>query len=430
MPQKIFDILPPGYPPKVGPPTVFGEKKTSQFPKKISKPSHLKGKKYWEMAGGILAILILAFLFCYFTLSKAEIEIWPETEVFTFETKATIDREGENVDVSNKVIPGKTIVAEKTVSEEFPSSGEILKEKKAEGVIRVYNAYSTSSQALVSNTRFISPEGKVFRSLERITIPGGKYEGGKLVPGELDIKVVADQSGPEYNITATTFSIPGFAGTAKYTKFYGKSSENMTGGLREKVPQVTQDDLYLAQKTLEERALKESDTALKEKISSDLVLLKEAQASEILETFSLARPKEELEKFNFQVKAKSEALVFNTKDVENFIKDFILSQIPESKKFHQESLKTNYLPETIDLKAGKIILSLKAEAKIYSDINQADLKKNLGRKSLAEAKIFLENQPHITKTQVRFWPFWVKKVPEDADKIKIKLRVDPAPISP
>ena len=425
MNKKIFDILPPGYPPKVGPPTAFGQEKPSQPAEKISSP-HFKGKKYWEMVGGILAILILAFLFCYFTLSKAEIEIWPETESLTFETKATIDSEGKNIDVSNKVIPGKTIVVEKTVSEEFPSSGKILKEKKAEGIIRVYNAYSTSSQALVSNTRFISAEGKLFRSLEKVTIPGGKYEGGKLVPGELDVKVVADQSGPEYNITATTFSIPGFAGTAKYTKFYGKSSENMTGGLREKVPQVTQDDLYLAQKTLEERALKESDTALKEKISSDplLVLLKEAQASEILETFSLARPKEELEKFNFQVKAKSEALVFNTKDVENFIKDFILSQIPESKKLHQESLKTNYLPETINLKTGKIILSLKAEAKIYSDINQTDLKRNLGRKSLAEAKIFLENQPHVTKTQVRFWPFWVKKVPEDADKIEIKLRVD------
>jgi len=425
MNKKIFDILPPGYPPKVGPPAAFGQEKPSQPSEKISSP-HFKGKKYWEMVGGILAILILAFLFCYFTLSKAEIEIWPETESLTFETKATIDSEGKNIDVSNKVIPGKTIVVEKTVSEEFPSSGKILKEKKAEGIIRVYNAYSTSSQALVSNTRFISAEGKLFRSLEKVTIPGGKYEGGKLVPGELDVKVVADQSGPEYNITATTFSIPGFAGTAKYTKFYGKSSENMTGGLREKVPQVTQDDLYLAQKTLEERALKESDTALKEKISSDplLVLLKEAQASEILETFSLARPKEELEKFNFQVKAKSEALVFNTKDVENFIKDFILSQIPESKKLHQESLKTNYLPETINLKTGKIILSLKAEAKIYSDINQTDLKRNLGRKSLAEAKIFLENQPHVTKTQVRFWPFWVKKVPEDADKIEIKLRVD------
>jgi len=424
MPQKIFDILPPGYPPKAGPPVIFREEKPLRPSKKISPPPHFKEKKYWEMAGGIFAILILAFLFCYFTLSKTEIEIWPETETLTFETKATIDRGGENVDITNKVIPGKTIVAEKTISEEFPSSGKILKEKKAEGVIRVYNAYSTSSQALVSNTRFISAEGKVFRSLERVTIPGGKYEGGKLVPGYLDVKVAADQPGPEYNITATTFSIPGLAGTAKYTKFYGKSSENMTGGLREEVPQVTQDDLNRAQKTLEERALQESKDALKEKISSELVLLEKAQDSEVIEAFSLARPKDELEKFSFRVKAKSEALVFNTKDIENFIKDFIFSQIPESKKLHQESLKTNYLPETIDLKAGKIILSLKAEAKIYSDINQADLKKNLGGKSLAEAKIFLENQPQITKTQVRFWPFWVKKVPEDADKIEIKLRVD------
>ena len=152
MPQKIFDILPPGYPPKVGPPVAFGEKKPSKPAEKIGKPSHFKIKKYWEMAGGILAILILAFLFCYFTpphlWGGAEIEIWPETEVFIFETKATIDREGENVDVSNKVIPGKTIVAEKTVSEEFPSSGKILKEKKAEGIIRLPGKFSISGQSI------------------------------------------------------------------------------------------------------------------------------------------------------------------------------------------------------------------------------------------------------------------------------------------
>jgi len=427
MSKKIFDILPPK------PSAAFQEEK----PKQITQAKTSKSKKVAKVAWGkkkslFYVSLILVFLFCYFSpphlWGGAEIEIWPESEVLTFETKLTIDKTAENVDsalwVKAGVIPGKIFEAEKTITEEFSSSGTVLKEKKAEGIIRVYNDYSTSPQVLLATTRFVSADGKLFRTPIRITIPGGHYENGKFVSGYLDVQVKADQPGPEYNIGPSTFSIPGFAGTARYTKFYGKSFQAMTGGLREEVPQITQEDLDQAQKFLEEKALQNCRLALKEKISPEFILLDEILDSKIIETFSLAKPKEELEKFSFQMKAKSEALVFKSEDAENFARDFILSQIPEDKQLHQESLKINYLPETSDLKLGKISLSLNMEAKIYSDIDTENLKKGLSGKSLAEAKLFLEDQPQITRVLVKFWPFWVKKAPEDIEKIEIRLRVD------
>jgi len=347
------------------------------------------------------------------------------TEIKTFETKLTVANTAAKTDISNKIIPGEIFETEKLITEEFSSSGRALKEKKAEGVIRVYNNYSTLAQTLVVTTRFVSADGKLFRSTEKVTIPGGKYEGGKLVASFVDIKVAADQAGPEYNIGPSTFSIPGFAGTDRYTKIYGKSFQDMTGGLKEEVPQVSQEDLEGAKKVLQERALKESETSLKEKISPEFILLEKAIDSEILETFSLARPKDELEKFKFQVKARSLALVFKKEDLEKFVRDFILSQIGETKKFSEKSLKLNYLPETIDLKLGKITLSLKLDTKIYSDIDQSNLKKALLGKSLAETKLFLENQPQITKVEVKSWPFpWIKNVPKDVEKIEIKLMLD------
>ncbi len=420
MAKKIFDILPP---------KEFEKKKVEEFPlekeyrPRFKKPEFKISKKL-SSSFFIPLALILIGIFCYFTLSKAEIEIWPESEVLTFETKLTIDKTAENVDFSNKVIPGKIFEAEKTITEEFLSSGIILKEKKAEGVIRVYNAYSTSSQVLIARTRFVSADGKLFRTPTKITIPGGHYEKGKLVPGYLNVQVKADQPGPEYNIGPSTFSIPGFAGTARYTKFYGKSFQAMTGGFSEEVPQVTQEDLDQAQKILEEKALQNCQTALKEKISPELILLDDILDLKIIETFSLARPKEELEKFSFQVKASSTALVFKTEDAENFARDFILSQIPEDKQLYQESLKITYSLENANLELAKATISLQMEAKIYSDIDTENLKKGLSRKSLTEAKLFLEDQPQITRVLVKFWPFWVKKVPEDIEKIEIKLNLD------
>ena len=198
----------------------------------------------------------------------------------------------------------------------------------------------------------------------------------------------------------------------------------MTGGFSEEVPQVTQEDLDQAQKILEEKALQNCQAALKEKISPEFILLDDILDSKIIETFSLARPKEELEKFSFQVKAESQALVFKIEDAENFARDFILSQIPEDKQFYQESLKITYSLENINLELAKATLSLQMQSKIYSDVDAENLKKGLSRKSLTEAKLFLEDQPQIAQVLVKFWPFWVKKVPEDIEKIKIKLNLD------
>ena len=94
------------------------------------------------------------------------------------------------------------------------------------------------------------------------------------------------------------------------------------------------------------------------------------------------------------------------------------------KKIQTESLKIDFNPESIDLKSEKIILNLDITAKIYPDINEIILKKALFGKSLKETQILLEEQPQAAKVQVKFWPFWVKKVPQDMGKIKIELRVD------
>ena len=417
MPQtkKIFDIFPPK------PQTIF--KKKEPKPLFETKPTREKtawGKKFLT---SLLTILFLAAIFSYFTLSKAEIEIWPETQTLNFQQKITIDKEINQADLQNKTLPAELIEIEKTLAQEFPSSGKVLKENRAEGVIRVYNAYSTSLQVLIANTRFVSTEGKLFKSIKRVTIPGGKYEKGKLQPSYLDVEVKAAEAGEEYNIGPSTFSIPGFAGTARYTAFYGKSFSVMTGGFRGEVSQVTQGDLDRAKDILVENLFKEIETVFKNKTSKDYVLLDKASEKEILEASSLAKAGAELESFHFQVKAKLKALVFKESDLNLFTKDYILSQTPEDKKIYEESLETNFSPEKIDLESGKIILNLEFSAKIYSDINQQSLKEALKGKSSAETKIFLENQHQIIKAEVKFWPFWVKRVPQDLEKIEIKLNL-------
>jgi len=400
----------------------------------------------------VFSAFILVFGFCYFTLPKAKIELWPEVSLLDFETRLTVDKNKGQVSFSDKVIPGEILTKEKTLAAVFSSTGKVLKEKKTEGIIRVYNAYSTSPQVLIATTRFVSTEGKLFRTPAKVTVPGGRYEKGKLIPGEIDIKVVADQPGPEYNIGPSVFSVPGFAGTDRYTKFYAKSFQQMTGGFAKELSQVTEADLRKAEDVLTRQAKDESEVALKNELKTkgtslglNFEPLESNIQTEIVEKFSVARSGDEVKDFNYQVKAKSETLIFKKEDLENFIKEFIDSQISQTpisegatagggegagvenvgkKKIDEESLKIEFSPDMVDLKSGKMTLSLKISAKVYQDIDVVSFKNGIAEKSAAETKFFLESQPGVNKVEVNFWPFWVRKTPEDLEKIKIELKID------
>lgn len=414
-PRKIFDILPP-------------ERYQKELPERKEIIERRFPLPHFPFKKGLLIILLILFIagfLFYLIFQRATITIWPEAQKVSFKEKIIVDKNVEEYDFLNKTIAGKPLEVEKVVFQEFSSSGKVLKETKAEGIIQVYNGYSTSSQVLVAKTRFVSADGKLFRSLERVTIPGGRYEKGELQPGYLDIKVRADRPGPEYNIRPSTFSIPGFAGTPRYTAFYGKSFQPMAGGFVGEVPQITQKDLEEAERILKERWLEEVESSLKVKVSEEFVLLEEAVRKEMAASIFSAKAEEEGDSFSGEIKGSLKALIFKKSDLQVFIKDFILSEIDQDQKLKEDSLEMTFFPETINLEEGEIILNLDFSATIYSEIKEETLKKELAGKSLAEAKTFLEADAKIVKSEVDLWPFWLKNLPKDLEKIKIGLRIDP-----
>ncbi|MDP3995651.1 MAG: hypothetical protein Q8P74_00125 [bacterium] len=425
--RKVIDIFPPKKPV-----VNFQEDRLKELERKEEVVYRKKtGAGKWLIFS--LLLLISLGSFCYFTLSKAEINLWPNTEELSLEKDLTVSQGVDRTNASLGTIPAQTFQREKEVTATFQSSGTALKEEKARGVLRVYNDYSTSPQVLIATPRFVTPtddgEGKVFRTPVAVTIPGGTYEGGKLIPGEIDVEVVADQSGPEYNIDASVFSIPGFAGTDKYTKFYGRSFEPMTGGLREERAVVTKEDFDGAKDSLLKQAKEECEKLLagelqSEEVSSKFYYFPNESLSEITKEFPMAAIGEETEEFKFQVKASCQTLIFRKEDLWNFTKDSLLSLASQGYELYEESLKVNYSPQAINLESGEVAILLNASVKAYSGINVSNFKDALAGKSLLEAKLFLEGQPNITKVSVRFWPFWVGKVPEDLDRIEININID------
>jgi len=420
--QKIFDIIPPK---KIGEKVLLKKEIREKEPFRAQ-----PGKFPWKIFLTIAFTLILGGASFYFIFQKAEIIIWPETEIVELKEKVTVDAKVSQVDLSTNSIPGDILKEEQRTSQEFSSSGKATKEKKAEGTIRVYNAYSTSPQVLIATTRFVSSDGKLFRSLSRVTIPGGTYKGGKLEPGFLDIQVQADQPGEECNIGPSTFSIPGFAGTPRFTAFYGKSFEPMQGGFKGETFQVDQQDLEKAEAVLKEKLLEAVKIPLKSKVPGEIIILEEASTKEFSTPVFSAEAGDEKASFVGEGQLSFKALAFNKSDLENFVKEYIIPQISKDQKIDSKNLEINYSIETVNIDQAKMVLSLDIKAKIYFGISEEEIKKEITGKPIAEAKEFLDKDPRITKLEINLWPFWLKKVPQSAKKIKIEQRIDGSISSP
>ena len=156
----------------------------------------------------------------------------------------------------------------------------------------------------------------------------------------------------------------------------------------------------------------------------------DAFEQEVVDYLSSVESGEGAENFTLQMRIKTKTLVFKEQDLEDFVKDFIKTDISQDEKIQESSFKIDYSLESADLKfnetqrEGRIVLNLRFSAKIHSDITEVDLKEALQNKSLKETQIFLENHPGVEKMQINSWPFWMKKIPKDIEKTKIKLNLD------
>lgn len=429
MTQKIFDIFPPS---KKREEEEITQKEAIKetIEKEEIKREEVKKKKFLaeedffeeeepnQIKRGLfllfLVLLILGTAFLY-RISKVDINIWPDTESVSFEPKVTMKEGVKSVSLENKLIPAQIFELEKDFSEEFPATGKVL--KKAEGIIKLYNSYTTESETWQEGTRFVSSDGKLFKSKGKVVVPGAQMKNGKIVPSSVDIQVIAAEAGSEYNIGPTSFSVVAFRGTPRYTKFYGESSQPMAGGGQ--AVQVTKEDIEKAESILVEKVRTESKDALKKKLPEDFIFLTDAVEINILEKSSLAEPGKEADKFIYQVKVKAKTPSFKKDDVNNFAEKFLASQIQEGKAVLNQSIKMDYSPETVNFESGNFLVDLKISAKLYPKIDLLALKSDIKGRSINEAKIFLENQQIILKTEIKPFPFWLKNIPKDIDNIVI-----------
>jgi len=403
---------------------IFAEPLPERIKKeKTKKHFKISGRKLFIIALVIVAVLALAFVI-YFVLPRAQVVINPKREKVKFETNIIADRDVNSTNVETSEIAGQIFETEKIESREFPSTGERDVLEKAKGKVTIYNQYSSSSQTLVKTTRLKSPDGKIFRLTSTVTIPGAVIDEGKIIASSKEVEVEADEAGAEYNIGATDFKIPGFEGTPKYDAFYGKSTQPMIGGAKGKMKVATQSDITgateIVKLELKDKALEE----FKMTIPADLKLLSDAQSLIIMESSSSVQANQPGEKFTISVKVKVAGIAFKENDALSLIEKSINNDTLKNRTLLFSTINVTYKTTKIDLKQGFIELSCNVEADSIASFDEQRIKDDLAGKNETDVRKYLSSLPDIETAKVIFWPFWVKRVPTDKDKIKVITKIN------
>jgi len=372
--------------------------------------------------GFLIVCFVITILIGLIVLPKAEIILTPRTEPIISNLEITIDKNIQTSDFQTNKIPGRLISVQKEKEKEFTATGKKKIYEKAKGIITVYNEWGISPQTLVANTRFLSKEGKIFRTTKTIKVPGFKRIEGNDIPGTIEVEVVAAGAGEEYNINPTSFTIPGFEGSPKYASIYGRSAEAMKGGKIGEAIVVSKDDLEKAKEFLSQGIKEETIAAIKKEASEKGFELLDGAIQEVeIEYIPNVEVGTIAEKFSLKAKSFAQAMIFSKEEVKKMALENLFSKLSEQKEIISKDEIFNYGDPTLDISTGQMTLPVNLEGIVRWKIDPSLIKEDLLGKNEGELKEYLSNLKEIEKAKVSFWPFWVERVPLTTNRVYISI---------
>ena len=375
--------------------------------------------KFLALFAGAAVLVALAAL--YFILPKTEVAIVLKTESVDQVLSIAADKGASKIDFTQNKIPAQLIKLDKRQSQEFLATGQRQVNDKAKGIITVYNEYSSSPQSLVEKTRFVAESGQTFRLVKTTTVPGAKISEGKIVGSSIDVEVVADQPGSEYNIGPGKFTIPGFQGTPKYAAFYGQAKLAMAGGASGLLKVVTQDDYDKAKNQLWQSLQLALDREFKNQLPAGLKIIDGAQKEEITNVESTVAIGSPADKFTMTLKGTATAVLFDEKNILEVIQKKLIDKINSGQDLSLAAERVSYQLSSIDYVRGQASMKVKVLGNLIWKIDIETLRREIvGQDEKSIREIFAKHT-EVSEVKISFWPFWVKNVPNNLDKVIIKV---------
>ena len=369
----------------------------------------------WALAVVLIAVLGLVFAVA---LRPTTVTVIPRTQGIVFDPSLLYNAYPAQT-AAMGTLPYTVQTTELEDSAVVAAEGTENVQEKANGTITVLNDFSVSPVRLIENTRFETPDGLIFRILAEISVPGRTSSG----PGEISVKVVADQVGEKYNIgPVARFTLPGLRSSPDmYADVFARSTGSMTGGFSGTRPAVAAATLQAAESEMRGRLQEKARAAAESQQDGTAIVLNDL----IKITYSTLPATPEA---GGQVRLHEKALV----EIPVFPADAFAQTVARGVSADAEeggiALKglENLTASFVEIDGptafgGPIAFSLSGNAQIVWNVDTAALAEALAGREKAAFQALIAAFPGIEEARARIQPFWSGTFPAEAGAIRIKV---------
>lgn len=309
------------------------------------------------------------------------------------------------------VLPYATVTVSSAATTSVAASGTEKVSRQASGMITITNAYSTAPQRLIANTRFEAPDGKIYRIHDSATVPG--MQGS--TPGTVNVMVYADSPGDSYNRGATHFTIPGFKGDPRYSKFYADAT-SISGGFIGNEPAVAASDLSAAKAAMEAKLQESVRSSIAAQLPEGYILVGNSfqySFGDVRQTpngAGKAAISESVTATGVVIRSSDLASAIAAQSVEGYGGEAVafadLSKV---------------VATTSDKPVGKITIQVAGAGSLVWQYDGVAFKAALvGKKKDSFESIVTSFRPALIGAEATIRPFWKSTFPSDPNKITIK----------
>jgi len=362
---------------------------------------------YRKLAVGFaIPVILLVLIVAYVTYAQATISIYPLRAEVRTERVVTVSGNPIGNDEVMGEVHEVTVGGEKTG---FPSES-VQADGVAEGFATVVNETS-QPYTLVATTRLLTPEGVLFRLSDQITVPAN---------GELKAEVYADEEGKSGDIGPSNFTIPGLREETQKV-VYARSDEAMSGGVRG-MGIASEPDISALEAELKAELEAEAKDELAKRIEGSWT----GQGFEIdtMSRFVNVAPGEETDRIVVRLSLRVRSVSFDRVQA----LDVMVEDLKRGLTSDRELVSVNGGDAVIEVeradigeKEGAVRVELVGESSVSLESPLFDTEKLKGMK-LDDVQQYFDGIEGVDRIEVRFRPFWIKRMPDLADHIEFDFQ--------
>ncbi len=308
---------------------------------------------------------------------------------------------------------------------EFEATGVGKVGDKASGTIEFRNYESPNPITIPAGTK-LTTNGRTYVTTQAGTAGGA----GFMSEGTSDpVAIQATEVGAEYNVDAgTLFAVEGHNSSGA-TYFRARAESAIDGGSSKEVKVVSADDIERAKGQLVGASIDEAKADLLKKFTNGEIIVDgsftvtrgKAVSSPAVdqEVAEGTKPKLTIATtYSVQAVAKTE--------LETYLKASLSAKLDPNQKIYSTGGDTATLSNFQKDDDDSMTASVTATGRIGPNIDEAAIKETVKGKIYGEVQQELQQTDGIKDVDIEFSYFWVRRVPNDVNKIKIEFKVDTA----